>query len=118
MFYQISARPLYTINREHYIGEIISLCRGNNVFADLDDLAPPVSVEAVLARDPEVLISPDHDADPFADWSRWETLAANRAGNRFVIPVDLIARPATRLVDAATAVCAALDKARARRSRA
>ena len=34
VFFQISARPLYTVNREHFISEIIGLCGGNNIFAN------------------------------------------------------------------------------------
>ncbi|MDH5617248.1 MAG: helical backbone metal receptor [Gammaproteobacteria bacterium] len=35
VFFQISARPLYTVNREHFISEIIALCGGRNIFEDL-----------------------------------------------------------------------------------
>lgn len=114
VFYQVSARPLYTINDEHYIGEIIGLCGGTNVFGPIEELAPPVSVESVIERNPDVLLATDANDAPFEDWSRWPALAANRYDNRFTIPADLIARPATRLVAAAVAVCDALDTARER----
>lgn len=113
VFYQVSARPLYTISGDHYIGEIIGLCGGRNVFADVGELAPAVSVEAVVERDPEVMLAADAgDGDPFADWLRWEHLAANRFGNRFRVSADEIARPTPRLAAAATEICAALDTAR------
>ena len=40
VFYQVSKRPLYTINREHSVSELIGICGGINVFDDLTDLAP------------------------------------------------------------------------------
>lgn len=115
VFYQVSSRPLYTVSGDHYIGEIIELCGGRNVFAALSELAPAVDVEAVVHRDPEVLLAGSADGSlPFDDWSRFPGLAANRYGNRFVVDADAIGRPSLRLVDAARAVCKRLDDARER----
>ncbi len=119
VFYQVSARPLYTINREHFIGEILSLCGGRNIFADLSELAPSVSVEAVIDRNPEVLLAASDSGDmPFADWHRWDTLAANRYGNHFVVGSAEIGRATPRLLLAARQVCVALLAARANREAA
>ena len=116
VFYQISARPLYTINSEHFISEILSICGGDNIFAELGTLAPSVSVEAVIDRNPEVLLAPSGDGElPFDDWQRWDGLAANRLGNHFVVSADEIARATPRLVTAASQVCAVLDTARTNR---
>ena len=116
VFYQVSARPLYTINREHFIGEILSLCGGRNIFAELSDLAPSVSVEAVIDRDPEVLLAASDGGEmPFTDWQRWDRLAANRYGNHFVVGSAEIGRATPRLLLAAQEVCVALLEARANR---
>lgn len=116
VFYQISKRPLYTINREHFIGEILTICGGQNIFADLSQLAPSVSVEAVIDRDPEVLISAeDGSGAPFAEWQRWDSLAANRFGNHFAIDAAEVARATPRLLQAGRKVCAALEQARQNR---
>jgi iron complex transport system substrate-binding protein len=116
VFFQVSARPLYTVNREHFVSEIIAVCGGRNVFEDVGDFAPSVSVEAVLERDPEMLLAGANlGEDAFADWSRWEELAANRRGNHFLLPDDTIVRPSPRLAQAAASVCAALDEARQRK---
>ncbi len=113
VFYQVSARPLYTVGGDHYIGEIIELCGGRNVFAALPELAPAVDVEAVVSRDPQVLLAGSADGSlPFDDWARFPGLAANRYGNHFVVDADAIGRPSLRLVDAARAVCERLDTAR------
>lgn len=116
VFYQITARPLYTINREHFIAEIISLCGGRNIFADLSELAPSVSVEAVIDRDPEVLLAASDSGEmPFGDWQRWQSLAANRYGNHFIVGSAEIGRATPRLVTAAKQVCDALKTARENR---
>lgn len=116
VFYQVSRRPLYTVNGGHYISELIALCGGNNIFADLAELAPTIDVEAVVARDPEVMLaSTAAGDDAFADWSRWPGITANRLGNHFRLPADTISRASPRVVGAAESMCDALDKARRNR---
>jgi iron complex transport system substrate-binding protein len=116
VFYQISMRPLYTVNADHYISELIGVCGGLNVFSDLVDLAPMVAVEAVIERDPEVLLAGDIGRnDSFDEWQRWPNLAANRYANHFLLPATELGRPTPRLLVAADAMCEALDNARANR---
>ena len=116
VFYQVDARPLYTINGAHFLSEAIELCGGANIFSDLDGLAPLVSVEAVLERDPDVILaSTDAGSAAFDEWDRWTELTANRLGNRFLMPADDIGRPTPRLLNGVTAVCSALEKARENR---
>jgi iron complex transport system substrate-binding protein len=118
VFYQVSSRPLYTVGREHYASELISLCGGQNVFADLEELAPAIDVEAVIDRNPEIMLAGDDAGDDaFSEWDRWPAIAANHHGNRFLLPADELSRPTTRVLAAATAICAALRSGRANRAR-
>ncbi len=113
VFYQVSARPLYTVNSEHYVSELIEICGGTNVFADLGDLAPGISVEAVVDRNPEVMLaSTDAGDDAFEEWQRWPAVTANLYGNLFLLPADEIARATPRLIVAGGAMCLALQRAR------
>jgi iron complex transport system substrate-binding protein len=115
VFYQVSSRPLYTVSREHYASELITLCGGRNVFADIGELAPAIDVEAVVDRDPEVMLaSDDAGADAFTEWDRWPAIAANRHGNRFLLPADELSRPTPRVLAAGIAICEALQLARTR----
>ncbi|MDH3531493.1 MAG: cobalamin-binding protein [Gammaproteobacteria bacterium] len=119
VFYQVSRRPLFTVNGSHFVSNLIELCGGQNIFADLDELAPTIDVEAVVARDPEAMLASDaSDTDAFAEWDRWPNIAANRYRNRYLMPADEIGRATPRLLIAAEAVCSALDEARARRATA
>ncbi len=65
VFYQVWDRPFYTLSGEHVVSEVISLCGGGNIFAELTPLAPIVDREAVLARNPDVILigaaGPDGD---------------------------------------------------------
>jgi iron complex transport system substrate-binding protein len=116
VFFQVSARPLYTINREHFISEIITLCGGRNIFSDLESFAPSVSVESVLDRDPESMLAAANAGDEaFVEWGRWPGLAADRYSNYYLLP-ETIGRGTPRLVMAARSACTALDQSRANRA--
>lgn len=119
VFYEISAQPLFTVGGAQSIGRLIQVCGGSNVFADLTELAPAVSMEAVLARDPEVIVSSDAEgstAQRFKDWQRWPKLAAVREGNFVTVHDDWISRATPRLLDAGKQLCEGLEKARANRA--
>ena len=119
VFYQVSARPLYTVSREHYVSELIEICGGRNIFDDLDELAPAISVEAVVDRNPEVMIaSTDAGDEAFTEWRRWPAMSANRYGNLFLLPADEIGRATPRLLIAGSAMCVAMQKARSNRESA
>jgi iron complex transport system substrate-binding protein len=115
VFVQINDRPIYTINGRHIMSEVVELCGGRNVFADLNTLAPVVSIEAVIAANPQVIIATDDAApDAPAQWRRWSHIDAVQKGNVYTISSDQVARATTRLADGATQVCRTLDAARAR----
>jgi iron complex transport system substrate-binding protein len=113
VFIQVGDRPLYTVNGAHIISEVVALCGGANVFASLQQLAPVVSVEAVLAANPDVILATsDTVSDARAAWARWPQIAAVRGGNVFTVSSDDIARTTLRLARGARIVCEDLDKAR------
>jgi ABC-type Fe3+-citrate transport system substrate-binding protein len=76
---------------------------------------PQVSIESVLAHDPQVIVSTDDTvADHSALWRRWPQLTAVRAGTIYTIPSDTVARSTPRLVEGVATVCARLADARRR----
>jgi iron complex transport system substrate-binding protein len=115
VFIQLDDQPLYTVNGRHIISEVVELCGGHNVFASLPQLAPPVSLEAVIAADPDVIVSTDDTiGDAMGMWRRWTRLKAVDAGAVYSLPADTMARATPRLVSGTRATCAALDDARRR----
>jgi iron complex transport system substrate-binding protein len=113
-FYQVSPRPLFTLNGEHLVSRGLALCGGRNVFADEPVLAPQVTLEAVLVADPAVLIAPvlNADEDPLAQWRDWPRLAAARNGAFIHLPADEISRATPRLLDSLESACTLLDQFR------
>lgn len=115
VFMQINDRPIYTVNGRHIMSEVIELCGGRNVFAQLDDLAPAVGIESVIAANPQVIISTsDTVPDAAASWGKWRHIDAVRKGNVYTLPSDDIARATVRLTDGAREMCRTLDTARQR----
>jgi len=114
-FYEISAQPLFTVGGSQSISKLMEVCGAHNVFADLSDLAPAVTLESVLARDPEVIITGDGEGDTaarFKDWQRWPNLKAVKLGNFVVLDDDWVSRSTPRLLNAGKQLCEALQKIR------
>jgi len=110
VFYQLSAAPIYTVSQQSFLGRMLQLCGGRNVFGSLSQPAPQVSIEAVVAAQPQVMLA--DQAGILAMWTRWPSLPAVAKGTRYALQADLISIPGPRLVDGAALVCATLDKAR------
>lgn len=117
VFYQIWDEPLMTVNGRQIISDVIRLCGGVNVFAELPALAPTVSVESVLAADPDVIIAGgmgERNASWLEPWKKWPRLKATTRGNLFFIDPNLLQRHTPRLLDGAEQLCARLEEARSR----
>ena len=113
VFYQVWPRPLMTVRGEHFISRTIALCGGRTLFADTTAVTPTVSVEALAAARPDVILGPGADAALRAQWAPYGWLPAVRAGRVYGVQPDWVSRPGPRLLDAAREICRALDAARA-----
>ncbi len=113
VFLQVDDQPLYTVNGRQLISQAAALCGGRNVFADLDQLAPAIGIEAVIAADPAVILSTDDSGDKaIGMWLAWPGMQAVRRKNLYTLRADDVARPTTRLVNGIREVCAVLGEAR------
>jgi iron complex transport system substrate-binding protein len=111
VFIQIGRNPYYTVNDQHLIGEVVTLCGGRNVFGGLSQLAPVVGEEDIVATRPEVILVLDDGRDGGASakaWQRWRQLPAVRAGRVHTVDSNTVARATPRVLDGMAAVCAYL----------
>jgi iron complex transport system substrate-binding protein len=118
VFYQIWDRPLMTIGRAQIIDDAISLCGGSNVFADLAQAAPTVTREAVLARDPDVIVAGSDAGESLAAWRKTSFLKAVKHSNVIALDAPTIALPSPSILPSVETLCQALDGARVRASQA
>jgi iron complex transport system substrate-binding protein len=115
VFYQVWDQPLYTLSGAHVVTEVLSLCGGDNVFADLTTLAPAIDKEAVLARDPEVILIAATGAEgarQTLEWSHFPNLRAVQRHDVFTVDPSLLGRMAPRILQGVRDVCTLLDAAR------
>ena len=119
VFFQIESDPIFTINRDSPISEAITLCGGENIFADLPLLAGALGREAVLARDSDVVVwgRQDNSAGIEAFWRRWPDAHATRANNLYALDADTLSRATPRMADGITELCGVLEQARRKLSR-
>ncbi|MFP4208171.1 MAG: helical backbone metal receptor [Wenzhouxiangella sp.] len=106
VFYQVSKRPLYTLGGRHILTELLPRCRARNLFADLDVEAAAVDYEAVLARQPQVILAGAEpgQADTLERWRRDRSLLPE--GARLIeIDPDTLIRPTPRIIDGIDRLC-------------
>lgn len=117
VFYEVWHEPIFTLNGDSYISDIIEVCGGYNVFAELPVISPQVSLEAVFERDPEVIVSAPPAAGEDSPWLEWPQLQA--VANKALIHIDPddMHRPTPSLVTGATQLCRAMDELRSRYER-
>jgi len=119
VFYEVWHQPLMTVGGGQIISDAIRLCGGENVFAALKPMAAAVTVEAVLAADPEAIVASGMgDARPewLDEWRRWPSLTAVARDNLFFVPPDHLQRHTPRILDGIGRLCQHLETARTRRT--
>lgn len=115
VFYQVWNEPLLTLNGDHLLSDVITLCGGQNVFAEARFLVPTINPESVLKADPDVIIASgmgEERPDWLNNWRRWPSLKATRNDHLFFIPPSLLQRHSTRILDGAEQMCQFLERAR------
>ena len=118
VFYQISEAPLMTIGGKQIITNALSICGGKNVFDQLTPMASVITSEAVIAENPEaIMTSGMQKLNPTGldFWKKWPALTATQRNNFFFIDPDLMNRNGPRMLAGTDALCKALQTARDRR---
>ena len=103
VFYQVWDKPMYTVGGGQIISDALEVCGARNVFADLSLPAPQVSVEAVLQRNPEVILAGDQaqlDA-----WKAWPQVSAVAHGQLLLVSDKGLERPSGQMIEATAKLC-------------
>ncbi|MCE9679341.1 cobalamin-binding protein [Shewanella sp. AS1] len=113
VFYQLWSTPLMTVAKGSWIEQIIQVCHGDNVFVDAANAYPQVSLEAVLLKQPQVILqSQDEGNIKGLDWSVWQEIPAVKQQHIYQLNADLLHRASPRALLGVESVCDALDTAR------
>ncbi len=98
-------RGLMTAGRDAFITDVLRMAGGENVFADAPTLYPQPSLEALVARRPEVILDlqpewggTEEETDALvAQWGALDTVPAVRNGRVTVLTEDYLLIPGPRV---------------------
>ena len=119
VLYQIWDRPIYTIGGGHLITDALQVCGAINIFSDLATAAPAVTREAVVLRNPELILAsapPGAADDWLTEWRRFPAVAAVKNGQLVSYVDERMDRMGPAVIDATGKLCAVIDQARTART--
>jgi iron complex transport system substrate-binding protein len=113
VFYKAYDEPLITAGPSTFIGHMIAMAGGINIFADRRESYPQVSAEEVLRRNPSVILGPASRSlrlspERIGQHPGWRYLTAVKNHRMHLLDDDLVSRPGPRLAEALEAVAKAL----------
>jgi iron complex transport system substrate-binding protein len=103
---------LVVAGKSSYLDEVMAIAGGNNIFRDTIAPYPKVTLEELLARNPEVIVDMGEMAQTsgvterdkravVALWNRFPSLAAVKRRRVFAVASDIFVVPGPRVVEAA-----------------
>jgi iron complex transport system substrate-binding protein len=104
VFYEVWNEPLMSANDKTVIGELVDLAGGVNIFADLPDEYPTVSVEQIVEVDPQFIIGPSSHGDQMTAEvigarAGWENLTAVKNNAIYIVDGNIVSRYTPRIMD-------------------
>ena len=107
VFYEIGHDPLITAGPGTFVDNLISAAGGINIASDAPTDWPRYSVEAVIMKEPDIIITAPHvspgenDATEIRSgvWQKYRTMPAVRNGRIYPVDSDILLRAGPRIVD-------------------
>jgi iron complex transport system substrate-binding protein len=104
-------QPPMTLGRGSFLSELVERAGGENVFGDIASSSAPVSIEAVSARDPDLILTAASGPASIADRPEWQVVRAVRERRFLRISGTEYDRPGPRSPGAIRALAARLREA-------
>ena len=101
VFWHIWDAPLITIGGGSYMNELIEIAGGRNIYADMGETSPAVSIEDVLKRNPQYIITGPEGSEKISRDPRWAEAQAVKEKRIIVVDTAIVGRPSVRLGEAA-----------------
>ena len=103
--------PVYTVGGTQLMSDALALCGARNVFGDLKELSAVVDTEAVISRNPDIIVAaapPSEGAGWLAEWKRYAGLNAVRNGRLIAFEDQGLSRLGPSVLTATAGLCKAL----------
>jgi iron complex transport system substrate-binding protein len=113
VFVVLGTAPVFTVGQGSYIASLIELAGGRNAASDVKAPYSRYSAEALVARQPDVLIvDPDVHLNESLDRAPWNALRAVREHRVYILPdAAILERPGPRYNDGLAWLIETLRKA-------
>ena len=103
---------IVAVGRASYLNDLIQIAGGVNAFAEATGAYPKITLEQLVARNPEVIVdmgdmtdtvgvTEEHKRSVVALWNRMPVLRAVRTKRVFAVAEDYYVVPGPRMIDAA-----------------
>jgi iron complex transport system substrate-binding protein len=105
---QVWNRPIYTVGGRQLMSDALALCGARNLFSDLSEPGPLIDIEAVIRRNPDIILAaapPGEGAAWVADWQRFPALEAVRHHRVVAFEDQELSRLGPSVVDATEHLC-------------
>jgi len=114
VFVVLGTAPIFTVGRGSYIDTLIGLAGGRNAAADIAAPYARYSAEALVARQPDIVIAdPDIHLNDVLSRAPWTALRAVREHRLFLLPnAAILERPGPRYNDGLSWLVVTLAKVR------
>jgi iron complex transport system substrate-binding protein len=104
VYIEIYQNPIMSVSRDSFVGELVHLAGGENIFDSLPREYSRISPERVVEADPEVIIItyPGGSKEQMKNRRGWEVISAVRHERIYTvndIDADIILRASPRLID-------------------
>lgn len=107
-----SLEGMMAVGGSSYLNELMELAGGDNIFRGAVAAYPRISIEEILARNPDVIVDMGEMAETTGVtaeqkrrvvrlWQRYPTLKAVAGGRVYAVAADVFVVPGPRIVDAA-----------------
>jgi len=113
VYHEVWNDPLMSAGPETFISELITLAGGTNIFNDATTSWPTVSSEAIIEKNPDVMVFPDmymgvqnfyQTVEAVENRPGWDLISAVQNDAIYEINADIISRSGPRLADALEAL--------------
>jgi iron complex transport system substrate-binding protein len=110
VFLEISHQPLMTLGGPQIVTDALHLCGGRSIFAGLRTMAPVVSLENVIAADPQVIFTTVPGG--VQAWQAYPYLTAVRHHQVYAVDGQVLFRATPRMLGAVRDLCEKMEVAR------
>lgn len=103
VYWEVWTPPYMSAGKNSFINEIITYAGGINIFSDIEQPYPVVSEEAILMRNPQIIIIPNSTVGgttAVTSRKNWQNISAVKNNKIYSVDTNIISRPGPRISQA------------------